>query len=173
MQDTSTPAGQVRGSLPGWLKPANKLVITLQRLGMRMGTIHVLSVPGRVSGKTRSTPVSTLTLDGALYLIGGLADADWVKNARAARWGILTHGRASERVRLIELPVEERGPVLRAFPRLVPGGVAFFQRIYYLPEDPAALPDAFAALATSATVFRIEPDSSERDIQRGNASSDA
>ena len=144
------------GTLPRWLKPANRLVKALQRLGVPTGTIHVLSVPGRISGNMRSTPVSALTIGGTRYIVGGMADADWVRNVRAAGWGILAHGRWRERVTLIELPVTERPTILREFPRLVPGGVQFFRRVYGLPHDPAALPDAFAALATHATVFRVE-----------------
>lgn len=145
-----------RGSLPRWLRPANRLVVTLQRLGLRTGTIHVLTVPGRVSGTLRSTPVSAMTVNGTRYIIGGMAEADWVRNVRAAGWGILAHGRRRERVTLVELPVEERGAILREFPRLVPAGIFYFRRLYDLPNDRAALPDAFAGLATRATVFRIE-----------------
>ena len=143
--------------LPRWLKPANRVIIALQRLGLAIGTMHVLSVLGRTSGRLRSTPVSPLTVNGQRYIIGGLAGADWVKNARAASWGIVARGRKKERVVLIELPVEQRAPILRAFPREVPHGVQFFQRLYGLPKDPAALLDAFAALAWQCPVFRIEP----------------
>jgi hypothetical protein len=56
-----------------------------------------------------------------------------VKNARVAGWGVLTCGRNEERVALVEalveLPPEERAPVLRAFPREVPHGVEFFVRL--------------------------------------------
>jgi hypothetical protein len=145
------------GTLPGWLKPTNRVVIALQRLGLALGTMRVLSVPGRSSGRQRSTPVSPLTVDGRRYIVAGLAEADWVKNARAAGWGILAHGRKQERVALIELPVEERAPILRAFPREVPHGVQFFRQVYELPTDPAALPAAFAALAPRCPVFRVEP----------------
>jgi deazaflavin-dependent oxidoreductase (nitroreductase family) len=144
-------------TLPGWLKPVNRLVILLQRLGLPLGTIHVLAVPGRKSGQMRTTPVSLLTVNGQRYLVGGMIDADWVKNARAAGWGLLAYGRKKERVALIELPEAERAPILRAFPKLAPGGVSFFRRMYDLPADPAALPDAFAALAPRSTVFRIGP----------------
>jgi deazaflavin-dependent oxidoreductase (nitroreductase family) len=132
------------------------MVILLQRLGLPLGTIHILSVLGRRSGKLRSTPVSLLTMDGERYLVGGLITADWVKNARAAGWGILRYGRQKERIGLVELPEEERAPILRAFPRLVPHGVQFFKQLYGLPTDPAQLPDAFAALAPRSTVFRID-----------------
>jgi deazaflavin-dependent oxidoreductase (nitroreductase family) len=150
---TSLPT---RGALPRWLKPANRLLMALHRLGLRTGTIHVLTVPGRTSGKLRSTPVSTLTVGGTRYLIGGMANADWVQNVRAAGWGILASGRQRERVTLIELPVEERAAILREFPRLVPAGVFYFRRLYSLPQNPAELPEAFAGLATRATVFRID-----------------
>jgi hypothetical protein len=145
-----------QGMLPRWLKPANRVVIALQRLGLSLGTMHVLTVPGRTTGRMHSTPVSLLTLDGQRYVIGGLRDADWVKNARAAGWGVLAHGRTRERVSLAELPEADRAPILRAFPRLVPHGVPFFQRVYGLPADPAAWPDAFAALAPRSTVFRVD-----------------
>lgn len=146
------------GALPGWLKPMNRVMIALTNMGLALGPMRVLTVPGRKSGVMRSTPVSTLTVGGQRYIVGGLAKADWVKNVQAARWGLLAHGRKKEHVRLIELPVEERAPILRAFPRLVPGGVQFFQRVYDMPKDPALLPEAFAGLAEKCPVFRIEAD---------------
>ena len=144
------------GTLPGWLKPMNRVMIALANVGLAIGPMRVLTVPGRKSGKMRSTPISSLTVDGQQYIVGGLAEADWVKNVRVAGWGLLAQGRKKERVRLSELPVEERAPILREFPRLVPGGVQFFQRLYVLPKDPALLPDAFAGLANQCPVFRIE-----------------
>jgi len=142
------------GKLPGWLKPANRLIIALQRLGLPIGTMHLISVPGRKSGKMRTTPVSPLPVDGQRYIIGGLERADWVKNARAAGWGILARGRKEERVRLVELPVEERASILREFPRKVPHGVQFFRQLYGISsgEDP----EEFASLAPQCPVFRIE-----------------
>jgi hypothetical protein len=150
------------GRLPKWLKPMNRVMIVVQRLGLPIGPVCVLSVPGRVSGTLRSTPVTPLTVGGHRYVVGGKSDADWVKNAQAGGWGVLAHGRNRERVTLIALPVEERTPVLRAFPRLVPRGVGFFRQLYALPNDPAALPEAFAALAPQCVVFRIDPAQSNK-----------
>src|SRR5919199_3494244 len=141
--------------LPRWLKPANRVIVALQRLGLAIGTMRLLSVPGRKSGKLRTTPVSPLTVDGRRYIVAGLEGADWVRNARAAGWGILARGRRAERVALVELPVEERAAILREFPRLVPHGVQFFQRLYNVPQDPEALPEAFATLAPRCPVFRV------------------
>ena len=81
-------------ALPGWLPWVNRLVMVLQRLGLKTGTIHVLSLPGRISGRLRTTPVSLLSVAGQRYIVAGLDDADWVRNARAAGWGILRYGRS-------------------------------------------------------------------------------
>ena len=140
------------GRLPTWLKGVNRVIIGLQRLGFVVGSMHVLAVPGRQSGILRSTPVSLLTVDGHRYIVAGLDDADWVLNARAAGRGILHRGRTEEHVSLVELPVDERAPILRAFPRLVPQGVPFFTRLYGVTADP----EAFARLAAHCPVFRVE-----------------
>jgi hypothetical protein len=138
--------------LPSWLPGLNRVILALQRLGFIVGSMHILSVPGRRSGVLRSTPVSLLTVDGRRYIVAGLADADWVLNARAAGRGMLGRGRTEEHVSLTELPVAERAPVLREFPRLIPAGVPFFTRLYGVTADP----DAFAALADRCPVFRVE-----------------
>ena len=144
--------------LPRWLKPANRIIVALQRVfGLSIGTMHVLTVPGRKSGKLRSTPVSLMRHGKERYVVGGIPGADWVKNVRASGWGILSYRRKSERIRLVELPVEEGAPILREFPRLVPHGVQFFRSMYPLPGDSTLLPDAFEKLAPVCPVFRIEP----------------
>ena len=138
--------------LPGWLKIVNPAIVGLQRCGVVIGTMRLLSVPGRKSGKLHTTPVSPLTVDGERYIISGLEDADWVKNARIAGWGILVRGQEQERVNLFELPLQERAPVLRAFPREVPRGVRFFRQLYGI----SGTPEEFGALASRCPVFRVE-----------------
>jgi len=138
--------------LPWWLKPANQVIMILNRRGLVLGTQHILSIPGRKTGKLRSTPVSLLTVDGRRYIVTGF-ETQWVKNARAAGWGFLSRGRMKERVALVELPVEQRAPILREFPTQAPHGVQFFERLLSLPNDP----EAFAAAAPHCPVFRVEP----------------
>ena len=149
---TSSPAMAATGRLPWWLKHLNRVVMVLNRLGLTLGTQHVLSVRGRKTGRWRSTPVSVLTVDGQRYVCTGL-ETDWVKNARAAGRGLLSRGRRTERVALVELPVEERPRILREFPRQVAHGVEYFERILGLPNDP----EAFAAAAPRCPVFRFDP----------------
>ena len=77
-------------ALPRWLKFANRFVVALERLGLPLGTIHVLSVPGRKSGKLRTTPVSLMAafasltgfgIEGYRLAISGLAAKIGAKKA--------------------------------------------------------------------------------------------
>jgi hypothetical protein len=117
--------------LPGWLKLFNSVIVALQRLGVAVGTMGLLSAPGRKSGKLRTTPVSAPTVDGKRNIVAGL---------EAAGWAILARGRKQERVILVELPPEERAPILRAFPREVPHGVRFFRHVYGVAGDSSHRP---------------------------------
>ena len=139
---------------PGWLKPMNKVMMAVQKLGIVPGPVRVLTVPGRKSGEPRSTPATPFTFGDALYVAGGYPRADWVLNARAAGAGTLTRGRKSQRVAFVELTAEQARPVLRAFPTEVPAGVGFFKRSGLVVDG---TPDEFEALAGRCAVFRLDP----------------
>lgn len=130
---------------PRWIVQLNVFML---RLGLHIGSQYLLTIRGRTSGKPRSNPISTVTMDGERYVVAALAGVDWVKNARVAGEGVMARGRSRQTVRLIELPVDERGPVLREFLRQVPGGVKFF--------GVSADPDVLAASAGQYPVFRLE-----------------
>jgi deazaflavin-dependent oxidoreductase (nitroreductase family) len=138
---------------PWWLKYVNKMMIGLQHLGINFGPV-VLTVPGRKSGKPRSTPVTPMTVEDKEYIVGGLPGSDWSANARAAGEGTLQRGRRTEHVRLVEMSVEEARPLLREFPIRVPTGVGFIKNAG-LVTGPN--PDEFEALAGRCPVFRLDP----------------
>ena len=138
--------------LPKWLKYANRLIVSLNRLGISFGTWYILSIPGRKTGKMHSTPISVLHINGQRYVVTGF-DTHWVKNARHVGKGILARGRKKEHVLLVELPIEERPPILREFPRQVPHGVQYFEKMLNIPVDPEALVSA----AAHCPVFRLDP----------------
>ena len=144
-------------ALPRWLRPVNRVIVLLQRLGIAFLSFHLLSVPGRRTGRLRTTPVSPFSVEGRRYIVS-LGQTEWVRNARAAGWGVLARGRRRRRVRLTELELEERRPVLRQFPLQVPAGVRFFERVGAV--RPPADPDAFAEAAPVLAVFRVEPSDS-------------
>ena len=139
---------------PRWLKPMNKVVMAIQKLGLRTGPAMVLTVPGRKSGRPRSTPMTPFTHDGKLYTVAGYPDSDWPRNARAAGEGTLTRGRKSRRVRIVELSAEESRPVLREFAGQVPVGVGFAKRSGLVIDG---TPAEFEALAGKLAVFRFDP----------------
>jgi deazaflavin-dependent oxidoreductase (nitroreductase family) len=139
---------------PRWLKPMNKLMIAMQRLGVRTGPAMVLTVPGRKSGQPRSTPMTPFDHDGALYTVAGYPGADWAANARAAGVGTLTSGRRSRQVRIVTLSPDESRPVLRAFAIKVPVGVGFAKRSGLVVDG---TPDEFEELAGRLAVFRFDP----------------
>lgn len=129
---------------PLWMVRLN---VAMLRRGLKIGSQYLLSVRGRKSGAMRSTPVSIATIDASRYIVAAFSEAAWVQNVRAAGSGTLGRGRSVEQVRLVELPVTERGPVLRAFLRQVRGGVGFFG---------SADPDVVVAAADRYPVFRLD-----------------
>ncbi len=139
---------------PRYLKPMNKFMMAVQKLGIPTGPAMVLTVPGRKTGKPRSTPMTPFEHDGGLYVVAGYPGADWASNARAAGAGTLSRGRRSQRIKIVEMDAEQSRPVLRAFAVKVPVGVGFAKRAG-LVRDGA--PDEFAALAGQLTVFRFDP----------------
>jgi deazaflavin-dependent oxidoreductase (nitroreductase family) len=131
---------------PAWMVRFNAALL---RRGLAVGAQQLLSVPGRKTGIARSTPVSVIEVDGSRYVVAAFADADWVANVRAAAGrSTLWRGRREEAVTLTELPIDERGPILRAFLRDVRGGVRFFG---------SADPDVVVASADRYPVFRVSP----------------
>ena len=140
-------------TLPGWLKPVNRLLSALGRIGLSVGAIHVLTVPGRRSGRPRPTPVVPLTVTGRRYVVAGLPDGDWARNVRAAGRGVLSKGRRRQAVTLHEVgDPQERRAVMRAFPVEVPHGAQFFVTLG-LVETPT--PDELAAVADRVAVFEV------------------
>ena len=139
---------------PGWLKPMNKVMMAIQRFGIKVGPTMVLTVPGRKTGRPRSTPMTPFALDGNLYTVVGFPGSDWARNARAAGFGTLGQGRRHRRVKIVELTPEEARPVLRAFPTEVPIGVGFMKRSGLVRDG---TPEEFEALADRCPVFRFEP----------------
>jgi deazaflavin-dependent oxidoreductase (nitroreductase family) len=139
---------------PRFLKPMNKFMMAVQKLGIPTGPAMVLTVPGRKSGQPRSTPMTPFEHDGGLYTVAGYPGSDWAANARAARSGTLSRGRKSRRVKIVELSTADAGPVLRSFAVKVPVGVGFAKRSGMVTEG---TPDEFAALAGRLAVFRFDP----------------
>jgi deazaflavin-dependent oxidoreductase (nitroreductase family) len=83
------------------------------RLGRDIDGIRVLEVRGRRTAKRRQTPVKVLELEGERYLVSLHGSCGWVRNLRAGQTARL--GRDVEDVVAIELPDDQKRPVIRAY----------------------------------------------------------
>jgi deazaflavin-dependent oxidoreductase (nitroreductase family) len=134
--------------LPRGQRILNAVFGTMVRLGMIPGA-HLLSVPGRKSGKMRTTPIYVLRYEAERWLVAGYAGSDWVKNVRAAGWCRFIHDRTEERVGVVEEEdLAVRARVLREFVRKAPGA----KRGYSISAD--APIEAFASIVHEHPIFR-------------------
>jgi deazaflavin-dependent oxidoreductase (nitroreductase family) len=133
----------------------NKVVARLQRMGIVFGPMQMLTVVGRRSGAPRTFPIAVLPLAGGRYIVQAFPKAAWVANVRAADTVTLTRGRRSTTVRLVDVPIEERRPLLREVVATQPASAA--NRYVTTGLAAAPTPDAVAAAAERIAVFRIEP----------------
>jgi deazaflavin-dependent oxidoreductase (nitroreductase family) len=132
----------------------NHVIILLHRIGLPAGPTQLLTVAGRTTGLARTTPVAPVTIDGVLYIVQAYPGSDWVKNVRVAGSGVLTRGRHRRSVVLTEIPRQQRGPILREFPRQNPRGSRAFLRNGLVR---VASPDSFEAAAPLCPLFRATP----------------
>ena len=78
--------------------------------------ISKLSVPGRRTGVWQTTPVAVLELDGERYLVSYRGESDWSRNLRVAGRGRLSRkGHPAEEITVVEVPVEQRPPLLEVY----------------------------------------------------------
>lgn len=134
---------------------ANKLIAGLQRLGIAFGPMQLLTVVGRRTGRMLTFPIAVNEIDGGRYIFQAFPKAAWVANVRAADTVTLTRGRRSSTARLVELPVDERRPVLRSLVATSPASVG--NRFVTTGLADAPTPDGVAAAASRIAVFRVEP----------------
>ena len=127
-----------------YLKPGAITRRIFNPLAMKLGfwNVETLVVPRRKSGEPQSVPVIPVEHEGARYVVSTRGESDWVRNLRAAGGGELRRKGEAQKVRVVELPVEERPPVIAAYRAKVGREVdQYFEKL----PDPADHP-----------VFRLE-----------------
>jgi deazaflavin-dependent oxidoreductase (nitroreductase family) len=107
------------------MRLGNKLGVSLyRRTGGRVGgrgadkvPVLLVTVPGRRSGRLRTTPVGYFEADGGYFVVGsggGMPqDPDWFKNLRATQTADIEIGRRSFTAAVSELTGAERDRVFR------------------------------------------------------------
>ena len=127
----------------------NALVRPLARLGLVGPRTHLLTVPGRRTGRAWSTPVSLVAVAGERFLVAPYGERNWVKNARAAGQVELRRGRRREALRLEEVTGAAAVPALRRYYETTRVTRPFFDVTLSSP------PEAWVAEAPRHPVFLL------------------
>ena len=138
---------------PGWFTQHvfNRAVAGLTRLGVSVAGSRVLEVRGRKSGEPRRTPVNLMTFEGRRYLVAARGHTHWVRNLRARGEGRLLVGRRADDFSAVELPDEEKPPLLRAYLKKWKWEVAQF----FGGVGPDATEEDLLRIAPDHPVFRL------------------
>lgn len=142
-----------RGGRPNWIASAiNRCWAAVHALGIAPNYLVSLDVRGRSSGRTFSLPLVMVVVEGERYLVSMLGEeAAWVRNTRAAGGNVtLRHGRRED-VRLEEVPVDRRAPILKAYLERAPGARP------HMPIRWDAPLSEFERVAAQYPVFRVVP----------------
>lgn len=124
----------------------------LYALGVAPNYLVTLEVRGRRSGRTIALPLVMVVVGGERYLVSMLGErANWVRNVRAVGGNVtLRHGRR-EQVRLEEVVVDRRAPVLKTYLKRAPNARA------HLPVPEEAPLAEFERVASRFPVFLVVP----------------
>ncbi len=119
-------------------------------LGVAPDYMVTLEVAGRRTGRIVRLPLVMVVVDGERYLVSMLGeDVNWVRNVKAADGRVtLRHGR-SEDVRLEEVALEHRAPVLKDYLRRAPRAGA------HMPVGKDAPLAEFERVSPRFPVFRV------------------
>jgi len=118
--------------------------------GLLPDFLVTLEVKGRHLNRLHATALVVAECNREQYVVSMLGEsADWVRNVRAAGGdAILRHGQR-QNVRLVEVPPEQRAPILRAYLQRAIGARPHFPVVWNAPID------AFERIAATYPVFRI------------------
>ena len=131
----------------------NRVVAVFTRLGVSVWGSRVLRVRGRKSGEWRSSPVNLLTYEGKQYLVAPRGHTQWVRNIRTSGGGELVLGNRSQPFRAVEIPDDQKVPILRDYLRRWKFEVGMF-----FGGVSADSPDEeLRKIAPDHPVFRVDP----------------
>lgn len=140
-----------RGGHPNWLASIlNRGWAVLHGLGIAPNYLVTLEVRGRRSGRMTSLPLVMVIVEGERYLVSMLgAENNWVQNVKAAGGDVVLRHGSREEVRLEEISVNRRAPILKAYLNRAPGA-----RQHLPIEKDASLSD-FEQVAAQFPVFHV------------------
>ena len=130
----------------------NRMISIFASVGWTPKSTITLEVRGRKTGEPRSVVVNSVEVDGQRYLVSPRGETEWVRNVRAADGEAeIRHGKR-ERVRLEEIPVSERAPIIQAY--LPKNAMATKAHFGIQPDAPI---EEYQRIAGDHPVFRVTP----------------
>ncbi len=138
----------------------------LTALGLTPGSV-TLEVIGRRSGRPIRLSVTRVRREGRAYLVGLGGESHWVQNVRAAGGAATIIAGRRKPVRLVEVPVDQRAPILlgyvnqRAFTH---SGAQSARHFFGLSSKPTL--EDMVALADRYPVFEILPAASSMPLHQ-------
>lgn len=135
-------AGRIAGNL--WVAVADR--------GLTPSYVVSLETVGHRSGRVTAVPLVLADHAGEPYAVSMLGErSPWVHNVRAADGrAVVRHGGRRD-VRLVEVPIADRPPIIKAYLARAVGGRP------HIPVAPDAPLEAFERIAPDYPVFRLEP----------------
>jgi deazaflavin-dependent oxidoreductase (nitroreductase family) len=129
----------------------NRVATLLIRLGVGAPGWRLLTVRGRRTGRSYTTPVSLVTHEGREWLVSPYGRGGWAANALALGEVSLRRGGRAQRFRVREVEPQRAAPVLRAY---------LAQESFTRPYFDVTVASSDAELASEARahpVFELEP----------------
>jgi deazaflavin-dependent oxidoreductase (nitroreductase family) len=133
-------------------KAGNVFTRSLLALGISFNGSALITVPGRKTGRPRSTPITMVEFQGQRYVQSPFGSVDWVKNLRAAGKATLSWGRRHESIVATELTPEQAAPVIKSMLAHAPQMI----RDYFDVTPDSSLEDVIRD-APNHAVFAVHP----------------
>jgi deazaflavin-dependent oxidoreductase (nitroreductase family) len=138
---------------PRGINVFNAIAKPLLAAGVPLAFNGLLTVPGRKTGKPRTTALAIVDVDGRRWVWSPWGEVHWVRNLRASGRATVTFRRREEEVQAVELDPEQRVAFFRdtltPIARRIRGGM-WFIRVF----DGVDLSDPVAA-AKDRPVFEL------------------
>jgi deazaflavin-dependent oxidoreductase (nitroreductase family) len=147
MQRVTDTTDASRADRPPWWVPIfTPLAKLMLKLGVPLGFNGLITIRGRKSGQSRTTPVAIIDVSGRRWIWAPWGEVNWVRNLRAAGRATITVRRRDEEVVATELDHDERlgffRDVLGPLARGVPLGPTFIRVVDGVDlDDPAEAAD--------------------------------
>lgn len=143
-----------------WYQRLNRFGSWVVGAGLAPRGVMTLQVEGRFSGKTRKTPVVVTSNGETDYVVSLAGESQWARNVRAAGGNAVLKRREKRRVRLTEVAVPERAPIIGEYIRQGAersgARAADEQARFYFGLAPAPSLAEIESIADHYPVFRID-----------------